>query len=682
MFAKYAIFLCLGTCFLSPLLSLDDDMDLTDMSLEQLLDMPIQVASQFEETELEAGATVEIITRDQWQAFGAEHVEEAIVHQPSVMAYPTAWGGSAVAIRGYATSLSVRGIATVIDGVPLNSFRTGSALYEMRTNVLQSLDQIEMIRGTASALYGSDAFHGVISLKTYAREENFARAGVSFSTENHRQADLGFTRVLGGGARLNISLAGVDQGDQDIPFRYTSPFTRTEGSAARENSYDAYTAVIKLNLQHSDPWSSELGVYLRAHDSLESVSAGRSLSGNSILTEFDVTDGESSNQMFRAGTRWQGPNHLVFEGKFYSWHTEIESYTDLTSIPSLGFVTKGEQEEDLYGADLVLKQTENRWNTQWAVGLSFKHNEIPVDNAFALNRDRQTLAQLPSLWTGLDRDVQSLVFEGRTRLLKDRLQFIFGNRYDDYSDFGGQNSPRLGIIWLPNTNMSFKLLYGEAFRAPIAAEIVGTGTFQGNPELNPETTDTLELAYTYKAKNWKLILTGYRSKWTDGITLIPIVDDNFTSRYANVGQNESQGFEIGFEGGIGAWRWNLNGSVVDSEAVTPQGDVPYGAFPGQILNAIFGYHFEKQHLQLNVTNRFLFDMDEGPAIRLIPEPAPLDDYSSTDLSLTWQPNQRFDVQVVIKNSFDQTNSVPSIWNAENGQPELGRQARLRLAYRF
>ena len=71
-----------------------------------------------------------------------------------------------------------------------------------------------------------------------------------------------------------------------------------------------------------------------------------------------------------------------------------------------------------------------------------------------------------------------------------------GVRHDQYSDFGGTTNPRLALVWDTAYNLTSKLLYGQAFRPPSFSELynINNPVGQGNPNLKPETNQSVELA--------------------------------------------------------------------------------------------------------------------------------------------------------------------------------------------
>jgi iron complex outermembrane receptor protein len=85
----------------------------------------------------------------------------------------------------------------------------------------------------------------------------------------------------------------------------------------------------------------------------------------------------------------------------------------------------------------------------------------------------------------------------------DQWELTAGLRYDNYSDFGDTLNPRLALVWEPQINLTTKLLYGRAFLAPTAGQLYvsSPGKFVGNPNLEPEVINTVELAFDYRPLN-------------------------------------------------------------------------------------------------------------------------------------------------------------------------------------
>ena len=104
-----------------------------------------------------------------------------------------------------------------------------------------------------------------------------------------------------------------------------------------------------------------------------------------------------------------------------------------------------------------------------------------------------------SLWAAYVEDLWDIMED---------LRLTTGGRYDHYSDFGGQFSPRVGLNWEFAQNYYAKFLYGNEFRAPTFEELYGPQF--GNPDLKPQTKDNYELSFGVKLQpSFSAQVTGF-----------------------------------------------------------------------------------------------------------------------------------------------------------------------------
>lgn len=101
--------------------------ELWELDLSELLNVEVSVASSFVESDVESGSTVSLIQKEQWEKYGAVNLAQVLGHLPGTLPLPNTWGGFVLLIRGYASRESGKGIATILDGVPLNAIQIGSA---------------------------------------------------------------------------------------------------------------------------------------------------------------------------------------------------------------------------------------------------------------------------------------------------------------------------------------------------------------------------------------------------------------------------------------------------------------------------------------------------------------------------------------------------------------------------
>ena len=122
-----------------------------------------------------------------------------------------------------------------------------------------------------------------------------------------------------------------------------------------------------------------------------------------------------------------------------------------------------------------------------------------------------------------------------------------GVRYDHYSDFGSTVNPRLALVWATARNLTTKFMYGRAFRAPSFGEefSINNPVIQGNPDLDPETIDTVELAFDYRPGfNIRTGLSLFYYEIDDLIEFVPDAAPATGNTARNSRDQEGHGFEL------------------------------------------------------------------------------------------------------------------------------------------
>jgi iron complex outermembrane receptor protein len=122
-----------------------------------------------------------------------------------------------------------------------------------------------------------------------------------------------------------------------------------------------------------------------------------------------------------------------------------------------------------------------------------------------------------------------------------------GVRHDRYSDFGSTTNPRLALVWDASYDLTAKLLYGRAFRAPAFVESYGitNPVALGNPLLKPERNATTELALAWQlSTNACVNLTFYHYIMHDIIRTVANSIPGTGSTYANTGDQRGDGLEL------------------------------------------------------------------------------------------------------------------------------------------
>ncbi|MES2825448.1 MAG: TonB-dependent receptor [Pseudomonadota bacterium] len=652
--------------------------DLFSITLEELLEIPVTSASlRSPEKARVSASTTSTVRRQSWQSKNARRISDAVESLPGTQVLPFRFGAEAIALRGFSGSNLPRGVAVRWDGVPLSGFSNGAAVVSVPNINLNTLEKIEVVRGPASALYGSDAFHGVLSL--YSVDDTADEVHISTSSDNFYDLSSHFSLSKPQSVRTVFALSANGQGDQQQAYNYTTASSGDQATGYRKNQYDSQTALINISAPDDAPLAFRWGLYWNRFDGDDFIGPGRSHTpGRSALGDQDLSGSNTDLIMSNAVVSADLPTGINVEFGTYIWRTDVMQETKVLRASGRIGANRATIGDMRYGAALTFRQNQSDNNTNWA--LSLGHDTLKVDEGHTtlLREDNSILAEVDEAFADKERYVNSLVLEAKTSLLQEKLDLVYGGRVDQYDDFGTQKTPRLGIVFTPKLLWTYKLLYGKAFRAPTAFEIYGIGNLKGNNNLEAETVDTIEWAATRYARNWTAGITLFTSYWKGGIIRAPSADPAYRLESRNVDESRSRGLEASWQFHGQRWLTDLSASWVKSENLTQ--DEAYLAFPRVILNAGLGYHTQGG-TQITLTNRVHVDASSG--INNDPENAAmLDTYWRVDLSVLKDLTRQTKLHAGIRNLFDRDNFQPSLFNAENGVPAEELSITMGLTYQM
>ncbi len=290
---------------------------------------------------------------------------------------------------------------------------------------------------------------------------------------------------------------------------------------------------------------------------------------------------------------------------------------------------------------------------------------IPTSD-FTLVRDNPLAEAQP-------RDVLGFYLQDKM-MLSEQLTAYIGARYDDYSDFGDNVSPRAALIYETEAFSTFKLMYGEAFRAPSLRQLNNVDlTFIGNPGLRPEIAKTIELAWIQKWSELQTSLTYYKTTFEDAVVLEPIDAQfavfNVAFAPQNSGDIELTGME--FEA-IWSPVQNLliRGTVSKLDSLASEDDFLSDTQASIIVN----YAHEKWNFNLN---GFYYSDTIHPAGN------PLSAYNVLNANVRYKLSNKVELQFNIQNLLDEIYSTNTLeTDFVNGIPSRGRQASVGFTYNF
>lgn len=681
--------------------------DFLELSLEDLMNIKVTVASLFEESALDVASSVSVITQEDWESRGSRRISDVLEAVPSVHTTTIWGGGETIAIRGYATELSVRGVAFSLDGVPLNSYVYAATAYDKAIMELDFMDRIEMIRGPGSALYGTDAFHGVVSYNLEKDQGDYLNTRTALGDPLYHQGSLTSGWQFGD-TQINAGLAYRKEDHHGLKYEYTDPIDGSTKDGSRDQGYEntsAYLSLVNGDLHQGRFTFKAFANSFNANDFhgvgtqfFQTIPNFFDVKSTSLAQQGDLTSNDSDFILASTSYEQSLANEVIIKTQAYYWEShqdwefnaqhypsELTTLSGIT-LPCKSSVTSPNQnpifcahniyqsaDEDRLGANLHIKQDNKVINTQWLVGLGYDRQSVNDSRVHRRAKDGFTRIYYDNPYQGDSRNIRHVFLQAKTGFLDDDFHLVYGVRWDDYSDVGSHTSPRLGAIYSITPQLTTKLMYGHAFRAPTAIEREGSGTtILENHDIKPETIDTYEWALIHSTQHHQTELVLFASNWDDAIALVPR-GQGASNIYENVNKNKSWGVELTHTWRVDQWNTVFNASYVESKNDTD--NIDYEAFPSVITNLGVQYQLSSIDANVGIWQRAMWNYTEAdPTTQFSPDDAR--DYYRTDLHYQHRLNDQFEVFTNVSNLFDRDNTLPSYYGSEGGLPDYGRVVSL------
>ncbi len=647
---------------------------LLEMSLEELFEVEVDVASKTSEPIFEASSSVTVFTRRELRAMGVDSVEALLNFVPGFVASrEVVFGqGQMVAARGRTTPQTSYNILFLLDGQRLNNDRSGGALAQYHFISLHNVKRVEIIRGPGSALYGTSAFAGVVNIITVDTENQ-----VYFGAGSPQSRDAWFN-ASEAGADWRVAVSG--RYDRDGGETYPEPLrpgqdTTRDPRVGRDLYLKARYRDWRLVFSHHQRLQEDFYISERVGDGINETE----FKNNFLRLEYHWLDSEEHTLTLYGSHAWQ-------EGREQS---VTLSSAEVSALPS-GFttdreplITGGRREEREWNFGM-----EGRWRLhprhELFAGLEWRrpenvkdrllvnyHTENPADLAWGAVPGMVYaggLIESVPLSGEEERDIYSLYVQDKYRI-HDKWTATVGARHDEYSDFGGTTSPRVSLLYLPSSRTGFKLLYGHAFRAPAIRQLT---SFVGNPELEPEKIKTLELAWLQKYDKAQTTLTWYHSRNSDMIDTRPRPDGP-----GRQFQNVEEALDVA--------GWELEAAAQPIHGLSLRAAYSHAykteenprRFPRDTFSLIANYHTGPWNLNLHGYYHGHVQQPVSDGIR------DLEGYWVWNTAARYQVNQRLTLFARVENVLDQdyASSIKSLFFNE-GLKNRGRTYRLGLEWGF
>jgi len=550
-----------------------------------VLEEILVVVKRYDEEAARATPSIDRIGRRDIDRTQSPELAASLSELPGVLVEPGA-------VPGQASLVSIRGAArfhtlVLLDGIPMNN-SANAGVFNFSGFTTSAVESVEVLRGSYSLLYGSEAIGGLISINT--------RKG--------RGSPNGFVHLEGGSFSTHREVLGFDAGGEEMDIALTVSNLQSAGNGERED-FRTTEFVTRLGMDLSERVRLESTVYY-GDSEYQVPFAGDTRPGGPLPRE---PNEESATRRLAGGLNlFAGPAdwcdirlHASVLDENWTWDDGANEPTSFDPDGEPGSGDEFEQWIDEFHGERI--QTDYRvrgsgtlylneiFDSRYADegGLDF---ELIVGGEYVTQKTRETqVFPDPGATTG--PAMRSTFIEDSIRTWSWFVlgQVVFpdgdlfengvvnaGFRRDDNSAFGTANSPFAGArVTLAPTGTVIRSAYGEGFRAPRVAELYNN--FIGNPELGPETSKSFDVGILQPLFDGRLglSLTWFQLDLENGVFLNASTWklDNFPEGTRN------RGWEFGLGADLGAG-FRLRGALTHQDRRNPAGKqiaVPrYGSF--------------------------------------------------------------------------------------------------------
>ena len=454
-----------------------------DNSLE--LPNMVVTATRTETPENEIGSAITVITAEDIAAKHVNNVADALRTVPGLDVIRSGGPGQPTAV--YLRGANANHTLVLVDGVEMNDPSSTNGSFDFANLQTDNIERIEVVRGAASAAYGSDAMGGVINVITKKGKGDAKFTGNAEGGSYDTWKTIG--SVSGSTERVNYSL--------DASRLETAGFSTADKNLGNlnPNGYRNTTVSGRSGINITD--NLDLGVTLRYNE-------GKNFYDDGGGVNYDNTGNYNTfNELFTRGF-----GHLkLFDGLWEQTLGAAYSRTDRNNVNVFSPVSP----TSFNGVSTNLGEK---------VKLDYQNIfHVHKSNTVTLGIEEEADSLSSSSVSpdyGVNASIPSKTMNTISGYLQDQISLFdrsfttVGVRYDENNRFGGHETWRVNELYnIKETGTRLKGNYGTGFKAPSLNQLYDTIYGSGNPDLKPETSI-----------NWDVGLEQdfYRKKVTTGVS--------------------------------------------------------------------------------------------------------------------------------------------------------------------
>ena len=598
---------------------------LKQLSLEELMNVPVTSVSRIAEPYRDAAAALTVLTQEHIRRSGATNIPEALRGVPGLHVARQTANSWAISSRGFSSANSEK-LLVQMDTRSIYTPLFSGVFWDVQDYIMADIDRIEVIRGPGAALWGANAVNGIINIITKPASD---------TQGTHIKASAGTDEMLFA-IRHGARAGGAGH------FRVFAKYLEREASSHTSSSDDDWRLG---HVGFRGDWTPDTGDGFTLQGDVYAGEIGRLAPSVTIIGRPGPT-GDLE-------TRVSGGNVLGRWRRTFTADSDLEfrAYYDRTHRNDPSF------NDDLDTIDLELQHRFSpraRHDVVWGLNYRYLSNRNEGKGIFAL--------QPPS-----SEDHLFSAFVQDQIALQDNFRVTVGTKLE-HNDFSGfEIQPSLRAAWDITPKHTLWAAVSRAVRTPTRLErdisidvtnpaVSPVARLVGNSEFRAEELLAAELGYRWRPSSVLLFDLALFENRYDGLaslelgapfsdtttprTIIPILNRNLT-------EGRARGFEaVVTHNPLPQWRLSASYSHLDL-SIDPAGqDINRGRFyegaTPRHQFAVSSYLTLLGRFELDAHFRHLSEIRRLPAD---PSGAGIPAYSEVDISLTWHAslNARFSI---------------------------------------
>ena len=565
-------------------------------------------------------------------------------------------------------------VLILIDGQPVVS-PTGSSA-DLDQISAHNIAQIEVIKGAASVMYGSNAMGGVINIITNKEHDEFAT--VTYEV----------------GSYLDNALDD-EQGDS---------LSHLVKASAGTEVFDLYHKVNLQVIKDAGFDYDEESVSQNAAD-LDKVFFNYSTAKQfaHVNTAFKYQYFEESKK--RPTGRIPGQSGFIYYQSDVDQHQFDLNLIDVVDNWKLNtrYISHEEvsgQSNSLRDTEIALAELDGLKTWQFGDVTPNDKNASGSELVAGFATSYETLDQIKPSSGSIEIDNKSrdnVSAYAQYNWIKQDFQVLVGVRGQEDSDFGFESAARISGMWnlgSKSAPITIRGGFGQGYRVPDLKERFYVFDHSnlgykvlGDENLIPEKSDTYNLSLDYRTSvfansgNYSLSVATHYSETEDLIATVedpthPEAKDLIISKYTNIESAKIQGFDISNELTFNNWLMQLNYSYVDSE---DQDRLRLEGRPRHQVKANLGYDFDQW--DLNTLLYLVYQSDEVTPSSY--QEQEVSDYTIVNLKLNQELTSNLSWHLALDNMFNEHQSSKAVNQGKfDPRPVSSRELRLGVTYKF